>query len=338
MNQYDFDLLLKKYLAGQCTPQEQQLILDWSENMLRSSRVAVSPCEKEKIRKRIWKRLNAARRPSWLYNRQWLATGIAASVLMLMFYSASLFFTSSPVKKTADRAAMSETVLSEGRIEVKNNSDSPHRLVLEHGTAVVLKPQSILHYPKHFGPKARMVALSGEAFFEVTKDASRPFFVYTGELVTRVLGTSFYVKSDHAAATVEVSVVTGRVSVYENTRKTAQKRNGVLLTPNQKIRFDSQIKTLVPELVEDPVIVHAPEKKESFIFDETPLTQVTGQIQKVYGIEIVLESQALERCVFTGDLNDLPLYTKLRMVCKSVNAAYELRGTTLFISGEGCTN
>lgn len=338
MNQYDFDLLLKKYLAGECTPSEQQLIQDWSENMLKTTQVAVSPLEKDRIRKRVWKRLRVMSRPARVINRLWFKVGIAASALILVIYGSATLLKSPSLKKTTDQNTISQTVLTTGTIEVKNTSQSPHKVVLEDGSEVTLKPESSLYYPQHFSPKARIVVLSGEAFFNVTKNPSQPFLVYTGELVTRVLGTSFNVKSYNSAKSVEVSVVTGRVSVYEHTKKTAQRRNGIILNPNQKIRFESDVKALVPELVEEPVIVNAPEKKESFIFEETPLPKVTALIQKVYGIEIVLESPAMEHCVFTGDLNDLTLYSKLRMVCKSVNASYELRGTTLFMSGEGCLN
>lgn len=342
MNQYDFDLLLQKYLEGTCTPEEEKQILEWSENMLLSSRVSISASEKELIRKRIWKRLSALSRPVSLLNSSWVRLGIAASVLMVFAYSATLMWPSAfSLKKTSDVTTVLSTLqaaLPKGNIEVKNTSDKPYKVMLEDSSEVMLKPHSSLSYPEHFGAKSRIVHLSGEAFFHVTKDPSKPFFVYTGELVTRVLGTSFNVKSINSDQAIEVSVVTGRVSVYENSKKSAQARNGIILNPNQKIRFDREVKVLVPELVEEPVIVHPVEKKSLFIFEETPLPQVTAMIQDVYGIEIVLETPELETCVFTGDINDLPLYSQLKLICKSINASYELRGTTLFMSGEGCRN
>ncbi|CAG5012042.1 hypothetical protein DYBT9275_05087 [Dyadobacter sp. CECT 9275] len=342
MNQYDFDLLLQKYLAGTCTPEEEKQILDWSENMLLSSQVSISASEKELIRKRLWKRLSKIGRPVSQLNTFWTRLAIAASVLLL-FACGSVFLWPSifPLNKTNQVATVfngPQTIQPKGNIEVKNTSDTPNKIVLEDGTVVLLKPQSSLSHPKHFGDQSRVVYLSGEAFFNVTKNPSKPFFVYTGELVTRVLGTSFNVKSFNSAQSIEVSVVAGRVSVYENSKKTPQTRNGIILNPNQKIRFDRDVKIMVPELVEEPVLVNPPEKKSLFIFEETPLPQVISMLQEVYGIEIVLETPALETCFFTGDINDLPLYSQLKLICKSINASYELRGTTLFMSGEGCRN
>jgi len=342
MNQYDFDLLLQKYLDGTCTPEEEKQILDWSENMLLSSRISISSSDKDMIRKRIWKRLARISRPDSYLNSSWIQLSIAASVIIVIAYSATFMWPSLfSLKKTKEVSAAQsspQTILPKGNIEVKNTSDKPYKVILEDGSEVTLKPQSSLSHPEHFTEKSRIVYLSGEAFFRVIKNPAKPFFVYTGELVTRVLGTSFNVKSFNSAQSIEVSVVTGRVSVYENSKKSAQTRNGIILNPNQKIRFDREAKVLVPELVEEPVVVHPPEKKSLFIFEETPLPQVTAMIQEVYGIEIVLETPALETCVFTGDINDLPLYSQLKLICKSINATYELRGTTLFMSGEGCRN
>ncbi|MBE9463551.1 FecR family protein [Dyadobacter subterraneus] len=338
MNQYDFDLLLKKYVAGECTPEEKQQIQDWSENTLAETRIIIAPSEKNIIRKRIWKRLSGANRKVSIFGMPWVKLGMAASVLITLAYGALMLQKTSVLKKTTELTLGAQTILPKGNIELKNTSDKSHKVVLEDGTEVTLQAQSSLSYPEHFDSKARIVHLSGEAFFNVTKNPARPFFVYTGQLVTRVLGTSFNIKSLNSAKSIEVSVVTGRVSVYENSKKTARTRNGIILNPNQKIRFDIDKKVLVPELVEEPIAVHPPEKKASFIFEETPLPEVIAILQQVYGVEIVLENSAIERCVFTGDINDLPLYSQLRLICKSISGNYELRGTTLFISGDGCRN
>ncbi|MCE7044555.1 FecR family protein [Dyadobacter sp. CY312] len=338
MNQYDFDLLLQKYLAGECTPEEEKQILDWSENMLQTSQVTISKSEKDQIRKRLWKRLSALTRPNSVFKSIWIRLSMAASVLIALAFGSTVLWPSSSSRTIKELAITQPFTLPQGNIEVKNTSDNPYRVVLEDGSQVTLQPQARLSYPEHFEEKSRIVHLSGEAFFDVTKNPLKPFFVHTGELVTRVLGTSFNVKSYNDAKSIEVSVVTGRVSVYENSKKTQQTRNGIILNPNQKIRFDSEVKMLVPELVEEPVVVHPPEKKALFVFEETPLPKVVSMIQDVYGIEIVLESAALENCVFTGDINELPLYSQLKLICKSINANYELRGTTLFMSGEGCRN
>jgi hypothetical protein len=63
---------------------------------------------------------------------------------------------------------------------------------------------------------------------------------------------------------------------------------------------------------------------------------VLKKLENAYGIQIIVENQMLNQCVFTADLNDLPLHTQLDLICKSVNASFEQRGTSIFINGEGC--
>jgi ferric-dicitrate binding protein FerR (iron transport regulator) len=225
-----------------------------------------------------------------------------------------------------------EIDLPEDWIEMRNNGASEEELVsLEDGTIVTLARNSKIRYPRHFEPKTREVQLEGEAVFNVKRDINRPFFVYSGELVTQVLGTSFKIRSFENAKTIEVQVLTGRVSVYENEQKSPQARNGIILKPNQKITFDRESKKLVPELVEVPAIVEPPADKQKFAFEEATLAQVLEVIRKAYDVEIVVANPALNDCTFTGDISGLPLHTQLRFICKSVNASYELRGTTLFI-------
>ena len=73
-----------------------------------------------------------------------------------------------------------------------------------------------------------------------------------------------------------------------------------------------------------------------FSFLETPVKDTFSMLEKAYGIDIVIENDSVETCLFTGDLTDLSLFEQLDLICKSVNATYERRGTTLFVRGEGC--
>jgi transmembrane sensor len=340
MNQHDFDILLQKYLSGLCDPQEEQQILEWSESAFANRTVSISKSEQNIVERKIWKRIKNSvlsktpvfRRIGW----QWMA--VAATIVLVV--GLSIFIQGSLTNWKGGIIATNpdqETNLAlRDYMEVQNTTGAPKKVTLEDGTIVTLTTESSLKYSRHFDNKIRQVQLEGEAFFDVKKDSSRPFFVYTGELVTQVLGTSFNVKSYKNAKTIEVKVVTGRVSVYENKQKAPQNRNGVILRPNQKITFDKESKKLVPELVDVPELQDQEENKLEFVFEESTLQQVLSVIQKAFGVEIVVEKSTLNDCIFTGDLTGLPLHTQLRFICKSVNASYELRGTTFFIKGDGC--
>lgn len=337
MNQYDFDKLIEKYLAGQSSPEEETLIREWADNKLTQSNLSLSQPEQQAIKKRIWTSIhrNTLSKQSFIVRHNWARiSAVAASILLAIM--ASLFIWRQQIAKRSERAVSHQGEELKGTINVKNTSKKPQKIPLKDGSYVVLNAQSTISYPEHFGEKTRQVYLQGEAFFDVKKDPSRPFIVHTGNLVTQVLGTSFTVKSYDAAKTIEVLVTRGRVSVYEASEKASQGRNGVILIPNQKITFDKASQKLTPSLVEAPSLVQPPETRTNFVFDRVPLDQVLATLRKAYGIEFVVESPSLSHCVFNGDLNDLPLYVQLDLICKSVNARYERRGITLFIAGEGC--
>ncbi|RYU97038.1 FecR family protein [Emticicia agri] len=339
MNQHEFDKLLEKYLAGDGDAEEEKLIWEWQDNMLKNSRVLLNSDEKEAIKNRLWSRIynstighgeeeTTVASGKGLTILKW---GIAALLVMGL---ANIFLLLKD-KKT-ETVADAATVAQASDIEVKNTSTSDSEIKLEDGTVVRLKKNSSISYPKHFGKYTRNVYLKGEAFFKVKRDPNAPFIVHTGDLVTEVLGTSFNVKSYENSKAIEVSVTSGRVSVYELTEKASDKKNGVILTPNQKVVFDKSSKKITPGIVANPVALSNAVTKIDFVFEDTPLPVVLQKLKDVYGIEIIMENQDLNQCAITADLNDLPLFTQLELICRTVNARFEQRGTSFFVSGEGC--
>ncbi|WP_128548298.1 FecR family protein [Larkinella soli] len=332
MSQHEFDKLLEKYLAGACDPEEEKIILDWYERVGQVP-VPVEAGEKEAIRQRIWQRLytktvgTSAVRP--LLTRARLA--MAACVLLVL---AGAVWVLSEYRRSA--APVGQSAPAQGSIEIRNIAGKPQPVRLEDGSVAVLQPNSVLSYPEHFSRKNRRVFLKGEAFFQVTKDPTKPFIVQAGDLTTEVLGTSFTVKSYEGAKTIEVAVATGRVSVYENTEASIPDRKEVILKPNQRITYDKQSKQLIPTLIERPEKLAAPGPTRSFVFENMALPDVLKRLEAAYGIDIFLENDALSGCMFNGDLNELPLFTQLELICKSLNAKYETRGTSIFINGKGC--
>ncbi|MBB2148682.1 FecR family protein [Pedobacter gandavensis] len=111
------------------------------------------------------------------------------------------------------------------------------KLTLTDGSIVHLSPSSEFRIAKRFDKQAsRTVFLKkGTAFFEVAKDPGRPFLVYSGEIVTKVLGTKFKVSNYTAtkgAAAIEVSVTEGKVQVATQKNVLAQ------LLPGKKLNYN----------------------------------------------------------------------------------------------------
>jgi ferric-dicitrate binding protein FerR (iron transport regulator) len=124
---------------------------------------------------------------------------------------------------------------------------------LPDSSVVVLNSGSTLSYPDKFETESRTVMLKGEAFFEVTKNAHRPFYVKTKDVTIRVWGTKFNVKSYPDENTSETTLVSGLVEIMQNNTvkgKTNKSAASIFLKPNQKAIFSRKMSSL--ELKEPP--------------------------------------------------------------------------------------
>ncbi|MFD2921751.1 FecR family protein [Terrimonas rubra] len=223
-----------------------------------------------------------------------------------------------------------------------NKTNKALSVALEDGSVVILQPNASLYYPAKFGAQNRSVKLVGDAFFEIAKDPNKPFLVHHDNLVTRVLGTSFYIKHNDNDDLVEVEVRTGRVEVYKPTKKNTEGKgkldNGVIITPNQKVRYDDRTQLFSTSLVDIPVPISQPSNAttRSYSFDKEKLSVILDIIQKDYGIKIELEQHHVAECLFSGNIDGLSLYTKLDIMVTALGLHYELKGTTILITGKGC--
>jgi len=236
-----------------------------------------------------------------------------------------------------------ETVMNSGgdHLVKYNNTSSALTIRLDDNSTVVLQPKSELRYPEKFTAAKREVSLKGEAFFQVTKNAKKPFIVLTKELVTEVLGTSFTVRSFEKDKSASVSVKTGRVSVHTKQeeqsviRSDAQASSGVILTPNQQVVFKKDLLHLVKTVVTNPI--RLPETPAPvLLFDEAPVKQVFQTLEKEYGIEIIYNSETLSACFLTANLSGLSLYEQMDLICKIIKAKYEIVDAQIIIHSTGC--
>jgi ferric-dicitrate binding protein FerR (iron transport regulator) len=331
MSKEKYQALLAKYLNGECSDEERALLDQWYAELEDASKTApetVDPVQKAAFLEKNWETLLAKTHldaPQSKSKQLWWRWLAAASVLLIL--GASYFwFNHSSTSAPASQA-----------LKVHKNTAAQTKVVkLPDGSIVHLEPNASLVLEANFGKQLRAVQLDGEAFFEVARNPKIPFLVRSRNLVTEVLGTSFRIKPQVDQKTIEVSVLTGRVSVYAQETPKTQKLNGVILTPNQKVIFDTDLKTIRQGIVDRPQLIIADLPKSNFQFDESTLEKVAGTLQTAYGVEIVIVNPGIRNCAFTGDLNGLSLQEQLAFVCGSINAEFEIRGSTVFVLGSSC--
>ncbi|MBX9887329.1 MAG: FecR family protein [Flavobacteriaceae bacterium] len=231
---------------------------------------------------------------------------------------------------------------NEGLVEQTNNSKKPQIIMLSDGSSVLLQPNSKLSYPKTFTGTYRKVYLSGEGFFEISKNPKKPFFVYANEIVTKVIGTSFKIKAYADQPNVEVVVRTGKVKVISNEQVTKQKNELIILLPNQALRFIRKSTTFnkITDITLDKELINSTSNIEQLGFDFTdiPVSQIFKTIEQAYLVNIEYPEALLKNCHLTTSLNDQPLPEKLKIICKSLgnNSSYEMNGNQIIIQSSGC--
>ncbi|WAC13282.1 FecR family protein [Dyadobacter pollutisoli] len=341
--------LLTRYEAHTCTPAEIQLVEQWYELLGEPIEIPLSEEQWLIMEQKLWSQVQPQSqlagadpvpfiRPLW---RQLAvaASGIAAAIAIVIGLNGNQkilpnWFGPQSLIDKVEQAQWTQFV---------NQTDKSKEVKLPDGSIVVLSPHAQLAMHKDFNQKTRDVRLLGEASFRVHRDPSRPFLVYSGDIITKVLGTTFLVRTGDPGQPIQVIVQSGKVTVYRQTAKdltNVSPNRGVILTPNQKATYFPDNEQFVTSIAEDPqpivAAVSAAVAAPSLEFEDTPIGQVIHQLEVIYGTEIELEQESLSHCPFTGNLTHQALFTKLELLCGTINGSYEVRGTKILITGKGC--
>ncbi|WP_290794193.1 FecR family protein [Flavihumibacter sp. UBA7668] len=269
---------------------------------------------------------------------------MAATTLILL---AGWFFL---VKESSSsRSNTVPTVALNSEVSTKNGSRS--KIMLPDGTQVWLNAGSKLTYGKDFGTSFREVSLTGEAYFDVVKDSSRPFLIHARNVDIRVLGTAFNVKSYPGDKTTETSLIRGSVEVQIKNRPSEK----IILKPNEKLVVAMESDSLIakpsqpqvtknirtaPQVVLDQVNYHEKEQvivetswvENILIFDSETFAELAPKLERWYGIKIVFTSQEIQNIRLTGSFKGESLQTALKGLKITANFNYAIKNDTVIIS------
>jgi len=198
--------------------------------------------------------------------------------------------------------------------------DEPYQLA--DGSMVYLNGNSEISFSKNFGVKNRKVTLKGEAFFEVQRNEDIPFSITTCKTTTKVLGTSFNVYSDHLGQ-VKVSVVSGVVEFFTGKRKSL-----VRLEAGEQGHYTPGLAGIKKENVDN--LNFLAWKTGILYFDETPITEVFGLIQKQYSRVLVFEETNNALPTLSTTIENQSLEAVLEELNLLLNTKHETRNDTIF--------
>lgn len=336
--------LLKKYLRNECTPEEEAIVDKWygsfdhdkdDESFLAEleSRGAEGKLF-DRIRNKLGKpvfndipgKASAGLEKRDTFRRTFY---LAAAITAVILVSGSVFYFSLFYKQVIT-AQMDLTQLS-------NESRMIKRVALEDGSVLWLHPRSKVEFPRTFLPDRREVMLTGEAFFLVSHDASRPFIIHSGNVVTRVLGTSFNIRAYEADDSIEVAVLTGKVSVTlaEHVRRDSH-TPVISLIAHEQVRYFKERDVLKKEDVQKESPVLTMWKTSATSFNNVPVRDVLKSLNSSFHVTIEARNKDLLNCLIQADFTGLNLPDILEILSKSIEATYEIKGNTFYLTGTGC--
>jgi len=321
-------VLLDRYLKGETSPAENELIERWiEENGTQGSEWdALTQSDKDQWLSAVFKDIKVSINEGDTKviplpaRKHFLWKGIAAAAAVLIV-SFTLYLEWPALQSHAHRAEL---------IAFSVPLNQKKQLTLPDGSRVWVNAGSTLRYPKAFSGKTRAVYLSGEAFFDVRHNADKPFIIYTGKLVTTVLGTAFDIKEDKDKHTVAVTVTRGKVSVAKGAKLLG------VLTPNQQISFNILKNETIKRVVDASLFVAW--QQGELHFDDISFEDAVIQLQTQFKVKISFANQNLKSCRFTGTaLKGAKLDKILNVICAFNQATYQTKADgSILIDGPGC--
>ena len=202
------------------------------------------------------------------------------------------------------------------------------RVVLPDNTTVWLNAESTLKYPQHFG-KTRTVYLTGEAYFEVTKDAKHPFIVSTPEVKVKVLGTGFDVSAYPEDKQVKTTLVHGKVMVYQVNGDGLVMKKAILLPGEQSV-FWVAGKTFSVKKVNTNN--YTAWRNGKLIFKDTPLSEVIKQIDRWYNVKTFVHDEVIEQFDYTVQFDKDSLNCVLKVLQEITPIRIIRSGRKIFVT------
>lgn len=204
---------------------------------------------------------------------------------------------------------------------------------LPDNSRIILNRASKLEYPERFAGKNRLVKLTGEALFEVTKDPSTPFIVDAGPAKVKVLGTVFNL-SAYPGQDVQVTVTEGRVLFFTLDPLTGD---------TSSITLEAGMSGLLARGASKPVFVEkaAPDRlywaNHVLEFKGTPLSEVFAMVEKYYNVRISVSTPDILDCRLSASFDNEPVDRIMTVIADSFGLKLSLEGNIFHLSGDGCS-
>jgi len=208
---------------------------------------------------------------------------------------------------------------------LKTPCGGEYAVTLSDGTRVYLNAASELKYPVQFDGKKREVHLSGEAYFEVTKDTSRPFYVVTDAVRVKVYGTEFNVNTYGVGGT-QTTLVSGKVGIRGKDSK-----QEYIMKPSQLAEFGDHGE--FKGIREVNVTAYTAWKEGYFVFEDEGLEDILNRLSRWYDVDVFYGNEKVKSYHFTGHMEKYEnVETILNAISKMVGVHFTIKDRVIVVT------
>ena len=211
------------------------------------------------------------------------------------------------------------------QITVEAPYGSKTKLYLPDGTLVWLNAGSQMSYAQDFGINERSLNLSGEAYFEVTRNEEIPFKVHTEELDVKVLGTKFNFRNYKDDLEAKVCLLEGKVALNTRQKET-------ILHPDQQALLDKKTGKL---FVSGTKAAYSAEwTNDRLYFDEVLLSDIIKELERSYDVKITVADDTLNTIRFYGNFRkrEQSIQEIMNVLSSTDKMTYTMNGKNIVIT------
>lgn len=315
--------LIERYHQGQCNSKEQLAVEQWLE----SDDFEMSypeDVELTALQEKGWKKISSrydfsapfATNKFFKLNNYRSMLQLAACFLLLVGI-ATIYY--------SDKEEHSSHKLTQIYKIIKTVKGQKLQVKLPDGTMVCLNSESILRFPESFTGSQRELEFSGEGYFDVAKDPSKPFIIHTQKTKVQVLGTKFNLRALKTETNTSVVVEEGKVRFIgkPGTQET-------ILRANHRGVFDYSTTTTM-NTQEVPVGKYIAWKNNELLLDNLTLEEAAQTLERWYNVKIKISSANLAKERYTGNFNNPTLKQVLESMSFAVKFNYKQDAQTFII-------
>ena len=332
MEEININRIIRKYFTGTIKDKESQLLQEWqnesstNEDILGSMRHvwaerSTEPelVNTEAVIDKIWHEGVEKSGQRHKKYTDWEYVYKVAAVILIFIVTPLLEY------KVLRHTQQSEGQNDFAKVIKENPAGQKVRINLPDGSIAWLNGASAVCYEAHFNDSIRLVELKGEAFFEVMKDASRPFVVQSGHLRTIALGTSFNINAYPGENVIRVSLITGKVKVKDEIGR----KKDLTLNPGQEVVYREGPNDLEQRKFDTDEVTGWKEGK--LIFKGADYQEVVDRLKIWYGVNIKTVGEPPAHLQLTTTYDNETLVNILKNIRFGKEFNYELKENELIL-------